>query len=912
MRWTTRVCLAAVCVLVVLAGAALFPHSRAALGFAGAGVAALAAATALAVTTPCPPTRPGPSRVVGGAKARKPPAKMRPATDGAAAAGEDVAAGEDADEAAALAVDDDSEDDTPRGVARMLTPEELAEISDAIRAGPAMADLTAEAKTMVEYKDIEHRTPYYGTETAATRGLRRLVHNGQLKLFLTELQFLTNALKVYLDPCYVVYAGSAPSHKLGMLSSLFPGAKFVLIDPAEHLIRYERCASVQALGTLSQYAPDRVDSQVYFKVAAGNRFNLRGRRINLHGRGVVDRDGRAINAMPADLAAAVRATPAMMCIIEDNMTEDLAQALAPLGMDGIPLLFISDVRTHDREAPPSDIDILWNSAQHLNWLRLLAPREYMLKFHPPYPADAARVREGLAEYRRRAETHADLNRCAGVVDFIKDYEEGRFVFLAGDHTYIQAFAPLNSTEVRLIGRTLDLVAYDMVEFEERMRYYNVFHRPLGNHKGMEPYENRELGLDRCGDCAIASQIISGYLIKFFGAADAPAVATILRATLRSIGRTVFDEFNAHGRDDIHTIVAPEVGHNVETVVAHLFYNYLRRTLKHTPRWEGHTRLEDALRWAELRALAVELLAPFWKDGIPKTSARPMSYHTAKKAAVPVMKAAMMGFMFGTRVGEYYTHGMLTKFIGGVQATRVARQLAEFAAAPAAPPKATLGFELLADGFRTDAGGAVRIPPQLRELYTPRQYAIEVLFTEGVSIRPSLDHDVRGPSEPVAYNCRVDSAIAAAAADVRRRLAAAPTLVEVNMVRRGYYTWRAAAGHRPIAGVASYAQRCLLGEGAARGLDCAEEHGAAAIILIYLISIPEGAANLIDERVRAANPRSHVITISRWRPRVPTPDPEFALTSVCLQPTTPTGCGAEPCRERGCHAMFMHATPPARN
>ena len=82
-----------------------------------------------------------------------------------------------------------------------------------------------------------------------TRGeFKRALHWGQLKLMLTEIEFLTLALQQYnLDyadqpdtyqrPQFVmVYAGAAPSHHTQYLSELFPQVHFELYDPNEFAI----------------------------------------------------------------------------------------------------------------------------------------------------------------------------------------------------------------------------------------------------------------------------------------------------------------------------------------------------------------------------------------------------------------------------------------------------------------------------------------------------------------------------------------------------------------------------------------------------------------------------------------------------------------------------------------------------
>ena len=58
---------------------------------------------------------------------------------------------------------------------------------------------------------------------------KSVVHWGQRKLLLSEIEFLVSA---DVGGCVVVYAGAAPGTHLRLLVSLFPSHTFVLVDPA--------------------------------------------------------------------------------------------------------------------------------------------------------------------------------------------------------------------------------------------------------------------------------------------------------------------------------------------------------------------------------------------------------------------------------------------------------------------------------------------------------------------------------------------------------------------------------------------------------------------------------------------------------------------------------------------------------
>ena len=843
MYWVDKVCLAAVCVLVVvLIGTAAAQHRRGSgqgfLGFIGICGAALAGLAGLATLEAPPDTNDkfggGRGDYGRGVKARVPNQK----TD------------EDGDEKIelqdplTLVTNSDAIKDGPTGDSNRTTSPE-----DTLKA------LVLSAKTMVEYKDIEHRTPYAGKkDPKADKGLRRAVHNGQLKLFLTELQFLTMYLESKDSPCYVVYAGSAPSHKLGMLMALFPKTKFVLIDPAEHLIEYLTTNGARE----TQYSPNRVSDQLYFKAVNDDRYRKRVgdkvvRMINLHGSpGPVSREGTALTAIPGtkELVQVIRDSPQQAYIIEDYMSEQYAEWLAPLGDDtGCPLLFVSDIRTNIGKEAPTNFDIIWNSAQHLNWLKRLHPAHYILKFHPPYPDGPQQIRGGLKEYERRTEMHRDVSNCKVMVDFLKNYKDGKFVYLKGDHIFIQAFAPLNSTEVRLVGSDIDqMVEYDMTEFEERMRYYNVFHRPLGNHGDMLGYENRGLGIDRCGDCAIAGQIFKNYLQKYEGDVSPSKVAALFQRVLVSIKRNLFSDHNMHGKDNIHTALVPGKASNPEDAVDHLCYGHALCKLDHTPQWKTMTA-EELLQWAELRNQGAE--------GVKHLGPQSLSGEAVMDSVMP---AAIMGILFGRRVGKYYIDMMMIKIekiIGAPNDKKFVPTFMNFA--------------------RRAFDGQLPISEPLKAKYNGAVLDACNIFTDVFSRGRSL----------VRNHCGVDEAIAASVARPSR-------LVEVSMVGQGYYTSPAAGGVLP-AGVSSYEQRSILGP--AQSLNCNETYGANTVILIYLLGVPSAAATLIDERIRKSNSQSHIITINHDQGRVP--GPEFAQKLNC-------SCGKQ------CQDMFMLATAPARN
>mgnify|MGYP003451846135 CR=1 FL=1 len=66
----------------------------------------------------------------------------------------------------------------------------------------------------------------------SSSGIKRInCHAGQRKLLLTEIEFLTCCAG---DSGIIIYAGSAPCEKLPVLLKMFPGKKFLCVDPNYH------------------------------------------------------------------------------------------------------------------------------------------------------------------------------------------------------------------------------------------------------------------------------------------------------------------------------------------------------------------------------------------------------------------------------------------------------------------------------------------------------------------------------------------------------------------------------------------------------------------------------------------------------------------------------------------------------
>jgi hypothetical protein len=415
---------------------------------------------------------------------------------------------------------------------------------------PETGEVIRNAKTCRVLSDIEHRLPYMPSRNIP----KTTTHNGQIKLFLTELMYMTQCLPTKDSEAIFIYAGSSPSNKLPYLAGLFPRAKFVLVDPNEHYLMY---------GDTDQYNDEHIDKMLYFVAGAnkgtgpGNnqrkhKSRVRNQLVNMYGVGRTSRNESALKGSPPDnLAEIIESTGYTYYVIEDIYTDRISELLSKLS-DHRGVFFLSDIRTSPSdEEEPSDFDIVVNSAMMYNWINILRPAKYMLKFHPPYDLSA----KGHAEYKsalKKSGHFGEIIKSSGI-DFESVYRTKMFPYFSGD-IWLQAFAPNASSESRLIGdcpidRNVPIVLHDhdCLEYDDKFFYYNRIHRSYGWHTQHEDCLNSAMGIDRCGDCAMMMDIFNDYCVKY-GIADAGAsTRTKMYNDLTTmIDRSVLDFKSVHG------------------------------------------------------------------------------------------------------------------------------------------------------------------------------------------------------------------------------------------------------------------------------------------------------------------------------------------------------------------------------
>lgn len=359
---------------------------------------------------------------------------------------------------------------------------------------------------LVMYEDINGTLKYSESQPIYTQAY----HIGQRKLILNEIQFLTRIPTS--EHALIVYAGGAPSHKGALLASMFPNLKFLLIDPAKFEIRPYRGVVVTQLDVTNDDNPRDVidkafDALVTADICTARVFMTGGISEEL-GRRFREADG---TRKKSSNDTSLRSNNAKDIARDDNASDDTGPKNTYSA-----LYFMSDIRTNMCSDGPTTLDLLWNSAQHIQWVTLMNPRESMLKFRTPFFNES---QEEMKNY----ETESYEAPYAEAFDFVaragadmRTFSSREFTFFDGN-IYLQPWAPVSSTESRLVFAGVPaLKKYNPHEYEDKFFYYNKILRNYQLY--LNPNADRKMGFDYCADCSLENQIWTDYC-KSRGVAD---------------------------------------------------------------------------------------------------------------------------------------------------------------------------------------------------------------------------------------------------------------------------------------------------------------------------------------------------------------------------------------------------------
>lgn len=388
-----------------------------------------------------------------------------------------------------------------------------------------------------KFSELKCRLPYTESQKIYT-GAR---HIGQRKLILNEIQFLTR-----IDPKHravVVYVGAAPSNKGAFLASLFPNVRFVLIDPA------------------------KFDIRPYSNVRIANAHAVAG-----VGTGTKDSDLEEGTVDARDLVGRIlrELEGAEICTIRTYMTAAIADEFnrrfsnssgkvhSPWGSDGAnnwtditdcPLYFMSDIRTNfdPTDQGPTTFDIVWNSAQQMDWIYRMKPARSMLKFRIPFFGESGETLQKFADVDSHHPAAAEsFDSKLNNVDFRQIFRDKKFQFLDGE-LFLQPWAPIESTETRLIVEPQEgeykIREYKLKDYENAFYCFNKITR---NYQMFDnPSADWELGFDHCADCALENKIWTDYCERYVAGYSTRTIHKFVNTLSQLTFRKLRDQ--GHGR-----------------------------------------------------------------------------------------------------------------------------------------------------------------------------------------------------------------------------------------------------------------------------------------------------------------------------------------------------------------------------
>ena len=396
----------------------------------------------------------------------------------------------------------------------------------------------------IKFKDIPNRFNYI--ENTGTCRVLRANANGQRKLFLEQVQFLT---MVHNKIDILLYTGTSPGSLHGYVHVLFPKIKQILVDPNDHNIfmgdkdDYKTKRYLNELSHTMYTNPDIVylyDNSMISTKSDNFIANIYDFDKDI----VVKLDRKDDKELIKDIMKNNKFTKNKVeqvknfinnsnykfYIIQDYFTDGMSEFFKDVLKD-TRFAYTSDIRTRDEDI--IDYAVLWNLAQQFTWTKILDPLYYKLKFRLPF--------KGTIDLNKlNKNTIEDLNKYKDRynIDQISDYKKGIMKYFPGE-IYLQAWPPVTSTESRLIGTKedlkKDLVTYKEEEYTSKYFYYNMIHRQFVRHKNK--YFNPDIGICYCADCALECHILDEYKNTIDIDFDVVESIMILRKLTRFQNRT---------------------------------------------------------------------------------------------------------------------------------------------------------------------------------------------------------------------------------------------------------------------------------------------------------------------------------------------------------------------------------------
>lgn len=369
----------------------------------------------------------------------------------------------------------------------------------------------------ITLNDIPHKFPY----SEHTCLLKSLNGNGQRKLCLEQIQMLTK-FRNKID--ILLYTGSAPGNMHGVVVNLFPKVKFILADPNDHNIFMGTNKDYKTRSydfKTSRHFYSGKDKVLYFydngTIKAegyehpGNIYDFAKDKVfhldRVNDKKMIERISKSnlfsgkthIN----NVKKIILNSDYTFFIVQDFFDIPKAEFFRDV-LKGTNFGYTSDIRSRNDDV--IDYEVLWNLAQQYIWTKILNPLIYKLKFRIPFQGT---LDEKVSKDYMENDLKIYKNKYK--IDQVEDYKKGILTYLPGE-IYVQAWAPISSTEARLVGTRDDLkkknVVYKEADYTAKFFYYNNIYRPWVVHKN--DYIDSERHIDRCADCSLEISILEDY------------------------------------------------------------------------------------------------------------------------------------------------------------------------------------------------------------------------------------------------------------------------------------------------------------------------------------------------------------------------------------------------------------------
>jgi len=384
-------------------------------------------------------------------------------------------------------------------------------------------DVKKEILPVFEYvKDIKYELTYMPNFKEFVTNL----HLGQRKLFLNELQFLTKYSNLFNEKSdeskseYVIYAGAAPNNHIYFLYELFPNIKFIIVDPSPFNI-FLKNPNINHLNTKNsdvvyiRYG-DKIQSELLSNDSDFSKLNfydpIKNEVVNYKENIPTNSNLGSFSYYDENsenIINFIKTSSYKIFIFQDIYTNELSNLYRKI--DNSRIYFFSDIRTK-LDIYPTDLDILWNLSQQFNWTKILQPSAFMLKFRCPYFTDFKNKTEGdINDYiNDHYDNSFNISKKFGI-DFIKNYVNHKLLYFDGEYI-LQPWAPVASTEIRLVNDNLDdYTYYDCFDAEKKFAYFNNIDRTFVRH--FNNYVDKSIGFDYCNDCSLEALIWEDFLKK---------------------------------------------------------------------------------------------------------------------------------------------------------------------------------------------------------------------------------------------------------------------------------------------------------------------------------------------------------------------------------------------------------------